>query len=172
MKWVCTVVLIYLSSIALALSNEILLYLNPEARKAPAVYLKDIAKVESVSPEDIGAILIPERLYNDGYIDADEIRNFMIEENIKGTIRIFGSAVRIRDDAAVAQKEDSKNEADIAIQHGDRVDIIVRKKGITVQTAGTALTAGKKGDKVFVKTVNARRLPGKITGRGEVEVDL
>lgn len=150
--------------------GEIRLYLNPEVTDSSSLRLCDIAKIEYDEQGDIASMVIPESFCQDGYIEASEVRALLGETQKDVSIKIFGSAVRIRSAAMKNDDTDAISTGEIAIQNGDRVDVILRHKGIVVRTFGTALTDGKKGDRVFVKTAQAKRLAGKIAGRGTVEV--
>lgn len=56
------------------------------------------------------------------------------------------------------------------ISAGDVVDVIYNGPGVSIKTHGTAAGHGKKGDELFVRLDNRRRLHGIITGPNTVMV--
>lgn len=170
MKCWGTYILILYSAAALAMPGEIRIYLNPDVAETASLRLADIAKIEAAEQNDIAEIVIPERIYRDGYVEASEVRALLNEACPGLTIRVFGSAVRVTSKTDEENAGGKSRDGELAMQNGDRVDVVLRHKGIVVRTFGTALSDGKKGDRVFVKTANSKRLSGKIAGRGMVEV--
>ncbi len=167
MKWWSACILIACSAAAIAMPGEIRVYLNPDVRVGSALCLGDVATIEADPDNDVATIAIPEQLYNDGYLEASEIRALLNSTHPALIVRVFGSAVRITPQTS---KETAEADSATSVLHGDRVDVVLRHKGITVRTFGTALSDGKKGDRVFVKTAHAKRLTGKIAGKSVVEI--
>lgn len=53
---------------------------------------------------------------------------------------------------------------------GDAVDVVYSAPGVTIRVRGTAIGRGSKGDDVYVKLDNRRRLRGVVTGPNSVRV--
>lgn len=56
------------------------------------------------------------------------------------------------------------------INAGDAVDVIYSTPGVAIRLRGTAIGRGSKGDEVYVKLDNRRRLHGVIAGPNTVRV--
>lgn len=56
------------------------------------------------------------------------------------------------------------------VSAGDAVDVIYSTPGVTIRVRGTAIGRGSKGDEVYVKLNNRRRLHGIIAGPNTVRV--
>lgn len=56
------------------------------------------------------------------------------------------------------------------VRAGDAVDVIYSTPGVSIRVRGTAIGRGSKGDEVYVKLDNRRRLHGVIMGPNIVRV--
>ena len=56
------------------------------------------------------------------------------------------------------------------VNAGDAVDVVYNGPGVSIKTHGTAAGHGRKGDEVFVRLDNRRRLHGIITAQNTVTV--
>lgn len=56
------------------------------------------------------------------------------------------------------------------VNAGDDVDVVYNGPGVSIRTHGTAAGHGKKGDDIFVRLDNRRRLHGIVTGPNTVTV--
>jgi flagella basal body P-ring formation protein FlgA len=56
------------------------------------------------------------------------------------------------------------------VSAGDPVDVIYSAPGVSIRVRGTAIGRGSKGDEVYVKLDNRRRLHGVISGPNTVRV--
>ena len=56
------------------------------------------------------------------------------------------------------------------ISAGDAVDVIYSTPGVAIRVRGTAIGRGGKGDEVYVRLDNRRRLRGIIDGPNTVRV--
>ncbi len=170
MKWLSACLLVAYSAAGIAMEGEIRVYLNPDAGASTILCLGDVANVEAAEQSDIADIVIPEPLYHDGYLEASEVRGLLNKIHPGLAIRVFGSAVRIVKKRANESTHNNSADEKFTMRNGDIVDVVLRHKGIVVRTFGTALSDGKKGDRIIVKTAHSRRLSGKVSGRGMVEV--
>ncbi|MCX7678948.1 MAG: flagella basal body P-ring formation protein FlgA [Spirochaetes bacterium] len=153
-----------------AMGGEVRIYLNSEITAAPIIRIGEIAIIETNEKIDISNIVIPPETFADGYIESGEVRELISSRYDGLFVRIVGHAVRVK--SIGERKSDSEMSTinDDEIKNGERVEVVLQKKGITVKTFGTALNDGKKGDSIFVKTDQSKRIFGKIVGRGTIEV--
>jgi len=152
-------------------AREVRVYLNPSVAAAGALTLGDVARVDADDADSLAALPLDASVYADGFIDSGEIRA-AVSGRTTGLLRIFGTAIRVRPPEIRGETDAIPVIGESAVKNGDRVDVMVRKNGIVIRAAGTALAEGNVGDRVFIRTGNSRRIRGVIAGRGLVEVNL
>ncbi len=153
-------------------ADEVRVYLYPSVTTSEALSLGDVARLEADEADSLSALPLDPSIYADGFIDAGEVRAFL-SGRTAGILRIFGTAVRVRAPGQSPEEGPAATEfAGPAVHNGERVDVLIRRRGIVIQAPGTALADGKLGDRVFIRTDNSRRIRGVIAGRGLVEVEF
>jgi hypothetical protein len=134
--------------------------------------LLDVARIvgDEASSAAISAIPIEPSYYADRLIDRSEIR-LILHNAVSDNLRIYGSAVRIRNISPVINQSDfhTKVHRD-RIKSGEKVTVIIRKNGIMIQSLATAIESGKSGDIIRVKLKDTRKIKGRISREGDIEV--
>ncbi len=155
---------------------EIKIFLKPKAIISQSgLTLCDIASVEGNNSETdrIKNINIDSDLFTDGYIDKKEIFTLLKSQKEDSCI-IYGNAVRIVPGELQTDNLSGKN--DLRLKKGDRVDVIVNNKGISLKLKGIAVNEGKFNEEITVKIENksafAKFIKVKIIGRDTVEVNI
>jgi hypothetical protein len=164
-------VIILLSS---ALYAELNIYLMPrfdldESAEKKSIKLTDISQVDG-TPEDIASfkkIIIPAKIYADGYIDRSEVLDF-VKSRYTGDVSVYGTSVKINRINPEGEKENELYE----VKSGSIVSFIVINNGITVRSQGTAVESGKTGDIIQVKFKKSRTAKGKVVTDKIVELEL
>ncbi|MFH0976337.1 MAG: flagella basal body P-ring formation protein FlgA [Spirochaetota bacterium] len=168
-------VLVSICFISSALNAEIKLYLKPAfTLVSDNTLLSDIAAIEGnySEIEKIKSVSIGTELYSDGYVDRKEILSLLkyTEENIS----IYGNAVRVISSPQTEKAISSQN--DFLVKKGDRVEIIVLNKGISLMLRGIVLNEGRMNEEILVRPDRSRsvsrQLKGKVKGKDRVEVKL
>ncbi len=156
-------------------AGDVTIYLHPNAELGErAIRVGDLGGIEGdeARTEGISAITVDPRFLEDGLIDRSEIRE-MLKERREDSVRIIGNAVRItakRDGKTPEQKDTQAAVTDGSVKSGDKVTIMINRKGISLQTGATALEDGKTGDTIRMRLKNAREVRGRVSGTGDVEV--
>ncbi|MBN1500947.1 MAG: flagella basal body P-ring formation protein FlgA [Spirochaetes bacterium] len=131
--------------------------------KSDKLYLKDVA---SFSRKDIMETEIPLAVYEDGFVDKREIMD-LVKSVTDETFFIYGSAVRILPDSQV---NDVRNQ--FYVRRGDTVDILIKRKSISIEMIGKVLINARIGQKVNVEVDNKKILNGILKEGKLVEVIL
>lgn len=166
---VCSILLF--SSFAAYSQVEMYLYPNINTDKQQLQFF-DIARIvgDETIRESIGAITIDPACYADNLVDRSEIRR-MLQNISQDNLRIYGSAVRIRYIRPVTNRTDFKNSVHRdRIRSGEKVSVIIRRNGLMIQTPATAIGNGKRGDFIKVKLKDSRKIKGRISSDGDIEV--
>ncbi len=157
-------------------AGEITIYLHPNAELGErAVRIGDLGSVEGdeAGTEAISSIAVDPRFFEDGLIDRSEIRE-MVKDRPENHVRIVGNAVRITAKRAEKTPEQNGTRAaaitDGNVKSGDKVTLMINRKGISLQTGATALEDGKAGDTIRMRLKNAREVRGRVSASGDVEV--
>ncbi len=169
----------FISSSALSAEVEIYLFSNIETAN-DKIMLGDISRINAdiEKSKAVSSIIIDKKIYSDGFIDRSEIRN-LVKDKINDRIFIYGNAVRIVQ--KIEEKAEEKSDQDIetkekiipiSVKNGDRVELIVHKKGIIVQTDGTAIEDGRTGESIKIMLKGSKKLKGKVVRKGIIEINL
>ncbi len=157
-------------------AGEATIYLHPNADLGErAMRIGDLGSIEGDESqiEEISGMTVDPRFFEDGLIDRSEIRE-MIKERRGESVRIIGNAVRItaKREAKTAGRQEAQTmpPADGTVKSGDKVTIMINRKGICLQTGATALEDGKAGDTIRMRLKNAREVRGRVSAAGDVEV--
>ncbi len=175
-----TVLFIQVDSIA---DINMFLFQNVEINKIEDdLALTDIARFDGnySSTSKFCDIKIDKELYSDGYIDRKELSD-LLRKNVDDLFFIYGSAIKViekNDDSDMHIEEDNYYFGEeYLVKRGDRVNLVVTKRGIKVELKGSVMEDGKKGDEI---TVRMKSFPGKrsksvrgiVRSKGLVEVVL
>ncbi len=144
--------------------------------------IADIARIDGDNTDltKICNIKVKSELYSDGYIDRKELSN-LLSSNVNDLFFIYGNAIRVIDkDKFIEERaEFAYNfiEEEILVRRGERVSLVVIKRGISVELTGRVMKDGKKGEEITVrmKPLTGRRsrlVKGIVRSRGLVEVVL
>ena len=167
--------IIFLLIIHETLFAEIKIFLFPRIEiEDDNIAIRDIAVIDgsSLSLDKIGKIEITKELYGDGYLDRKEL-GILLRKNIRDTVFIYGNAVRIfRRIEAKDNEEEISDDGEIVVKAGERVSLIIKKKGITVELLGTVVEEGRQGEDIKVKLKDFRVVRGRLKKRRLVEVTL
>jgi len=109
-------------------------------------------------------------LLSDGLLDRSELLSVLrtvTDENII----IYGSATRIND-ASKNPADKNGTRSDIRVNRGDMVTVIVNNGGIIIETRGKVVNPGAHGQRVEVELQGKKRIHGKVSGQGIIEVAL
>jgi hypothetical protein len=137
--------------------------------------LSDIALVESNNSdiEKIRNINIEHEIFSDGYIDKKEILSIIKKYTEDNTI-IYGNAVRVITKIQSAKTLADKN--NVLLKKGNKVEIIVNNKGISLILKGIAVDEGRFNEEITVKVQNkfalTKLLKAKVIGKDLVEVNI
>ena len=171
------------SSIPASAEIKLILSSRYEIKNTGArVLLGDIAKIEGSTDacQKLNDLIIEPDIYIDGYIDRNEIIE-LVKSNIDDIFIIYGNAVRIvkNNDAISADIRiiNDIKDADYLVKKGDAANLILVRRGISIELYGKAMNDGKLGDIISVelKLMNSSRtklVKGKVSARNQIEVDL
>jgi len=140
------------------------------------IALRNVAHVfgNSVSLDEIRGITISEELYSDGYIDRRELGE-LLRKKTNDSVYIIGNAVRIvRTDLDLELRAEDTCAGGVLVRKGEVVNLIVRKKGISIRLIGKAMEDRREGEEINVKMRSSRGrgskiVKGRVKGCGEVE---
>lgn len=154
---------------------EVVVLLLPRAAAVGSLRVRDLARVDALDRVRgaVENIEVPEKLYQDGYLDRREIGE-LIRAHVKDLVLIYGNAVKIsakEGNAARGKKAGSSSKHPV-IKSGEQVNIVVRKNGISVLLTGTALGSGKVGETLSVRLKDAKKLNGIVREDKTVQVQL
>jgi len=162
-----------LVSISLKAYGRVELYLYPNINTAKQqLQMCDIARIvgDEETRTAIGTITIDPVFYADRLVDRSEIRR-ILHNAAPDELRIYGSAVRIRTILPATNRKDFRNSVRRdRIRSGEKVTVIIRKNGVMIQTLATAVENGKRGDIIRVKMKDARKIKGRVSRDGDIEV--
>lgn len=134
--------------------------------------LLDVARIvaDDATRTALGAITIEPAYYADMLLDRSEIRR-ILNNTDSDNLRIYGSAVRIRNVSPVINRSDFQTKVHRdRIKSGEKVTVIIRKNGVMIQSLATAIESGKSGDIIRVKLKDTRKIKGRISREGDIEV--
>lgn len=150
---------------------KLFLYSNAPAGKSPLT-IGSVAQVEGEEKlaVQVRAIQIPDRITSDGYIDRGELSG-LISRLCDDTITIYGNSVYVAPKKS-AQKTREQLAEENMLHAGDAVEVVIKRRGVTIEIIATALADAKPGDRVNVKFKNNRQLRGILNSSRVVEVKL
>ncbi|MBN2401249.1 MAG: flagella basal body P-ring formation protein FlgA [Spirochaetes bacterium] len=156
-------------------SADIKLILFPKITAENNLLLGDIALIDSDRSDikQIKKINIECEIYSDGYIDKKEILS-ILKSYTEESISIYGNAVRVinnsSNDITIVDHDE------LFLKKGDRVEVVVNNKGISLVLKGIAVNDGKLNDEITVRITNKltmkKFIKAKIIGRERVEVNI
>ncbi len=141
---------------------KIFLY-SQHRMKEENLYLKDLASFDN---KTLMEIEIPSAVYEDGFVDKKEIMD-IVKSATDEAFFIYGSAVRILPDTEVNDVRDQ-----FYVHRGDTVDIVIKRKSISIEMIGKVLINARIGQKVNVEVDNKKILNGILLKGKVVEVIL
>lgn len=141
---------------------ETSLFLYPKISQKTKITISDIAKIESGSStvKLLGDVVIEPQLYRDGFIDRSELYA-LLRKYTSETVFVYGYATRVISESIQSEKKES-----IVIKQGQHVKVIVKYKGITIETSGIAQRTGSSGDRIPVKMNKKKIIQCKILYNG------
>ena len=150
---------------------KLFLYSNAPAG-SNSLTVGSIAQVEgdAAAAAQVRAIQIPERILSDGYIDRSELFS-LISRSCDDMITIYGNGVRVEPGQSAQKKRDKISEENM-LHAGDAVEVVINRRGVSIEIIATALADAKPGDRVNVKFKNSRQLRGILNSSRIVEVQL
>ncbi len=161
--------------------GEIKLFLRPKVIAVNDLLLSDIASVEAgqANADNINKIIIESSAYSDGYIEKRELAS-LLKRYTDENIIIYGNAVKVFIDGQHSEliPDIQQNQInDFILRKGDRVDIVVKKNGISILLKGTAVNEGKINDEVSIKLedksgILSKLVKGKVKSRDLVEINI
>jgi hypothetical protein len=157
-------------------NGEIRLILKSKATaNGTNLYLSDIASLEGNNSEieQIRNLFIMPEIYSDGYIDKKEIF-ILLKNHTSANCIIYGNAVRVV--SVESQDKIVSVQSDFLLKKGDRIEVTINNKGISLILKGIAVNEGKFNNEIIVKIDNksafSKLIKGKITGKDTVEVNI
>jgi len=152
---------------------DVVIYLKSQVTPNSAtIKVKHLAIVDG-SPETgkkIRDIVIDDTLLSDGLIDRAELLSVLRTVTDENVI-IYGSATRVTT-ASKSLTGKIDQPGDIRVNRGDMVTVILNNGGIIIETRGKVVNPGTRGQRVEVELQGKKRIHGKVSGPGMVEVAL
>jgi flagella basal body P-ring formation protein FlgA len=152
---------------------DVVIYLKSQVTpQSEIIKVKHLAIVDG-SPDTgkkIRDMVIEDTLLSDGLIDRAELLSVLRSVTDENII-IYGSATRV----TTASKNPSgktNRRSDIRVNRGDMVTVIVNNGGIVIETRGKVVNPGARGQRVEVELQGKKKIHGKVSGPGMVEVAL
>ena len=155
--------------IPVILSADIKIFLYPNAAHDPGpVRIADIAFVDGSSAESarVRETVIDRRYYSDSMIDARELKESLSSVSSEPVI-IYGTCVRL-----TPKESDEKPVREIIVYKGDKVEVHVKRRGITLEFSGTAQKDAASGDRVTVELGKKEFIRGILNDEKTVEVGI
>lgn len=167
------VFLLLLLLLPLSVSARVNIYLFPEVETDKNnLVLSDIAGIEGDQTEQVSAITIPKLLYKDFIVDRKELNDFLAV-SLNQAFAIFGNGARLTfKKKETPVPEVLKEEKPVIVKKGDYVDLIIKKKGISIEMTGKSLQNGTADDEISIRLRNGKILKGKPFSAGRVVVVL
>jgi hypothetical protein len=163
---------ILLVGIASAASAEVKLILFPRCEgTGGSLPVSSIAWADGDEEEaaKVRAVRIDEKYYKDGYIDRTKLTAVLKRAGF-AQVSIVGSSIRVtKPDRA---KIDLEELAEQSVKRGDAVKVLVKGKGISVETHGTVSADALPGDEVQVELSRKKSIKGTLCNEHCVEVRL
>jgi hypothetical protein len=157
-------------------SAEIRLFLQPKVMtEGNNLLLSDIASIEGncSNIEQIKNISIEREIFSDGYIDKKEITSLLKKYNEDNFI-VYGNAVHVITNLQTDITSSEQN--DLILKKGDRVEIILNNKGVSLILKGIVVNEGRINEEITVRIENklalTKVLKAKVIGKDLVEVNI
>ena len=152
-----------------AASADVKIFLYPRCEGEGSILLSSAAWIEGDADETarLRALSIEKRFFKDGYLDRRELTQ-ILKERFSGSYTIIGSSVRVS--APAAEEIDIEELAEQAVKKGDAVKVLVRRKGITLETHGIVTADALPGDEVAVEVGKKKMVKGVLKEEHVVEV--
>ncbi len=151
------------------LMADIKVFLYPNAaHDSSAVKVSDIAFVEggSTEGERVRESVIDRKYYSDSIIDLRELKEALNGISSEPII-IYGSGVRL-----IPKEKDEKPPREIIVFKGDKVDVVVKRKGIVLEFMGIAQKDAASGDRVTVELGKKGYIKGILSAEKVVEIGI
>ncbi|GEM_PF-776117 len=167
------VFLLLMLLLPLSASARVSIYLIPEVETYNrSLTLADIAGLEGDLDEQAGLLAIPPSLYKDLIVDRSELNDYL-SMSLNRTFTIFGNGVKLSFKSNIPDESlVIKDEKPVIVKKGENVDLVIRKKGISIEMSGKSLQNGTEDDEISVRLKNGKILKGKPLGAGRVAVHL
>jgi hypothetical protein len=146
---------------------DVRIFFYPTVEHGPdAVRVSAIAFVEGSgdAAERVRNTVLDRRLYQDSLIDRRELAEALAGV-VSEPVLIFGSACRI-----IPVEEDRKPPREVIVFKGERVGVVVKRKGVTVEFSGVAQSDGAEGDRMAVALGKKGVIKGRLAADKSVEV--
>ena len=131
------------------------------------VRITDVARInaDTVTSKKIGALIVPDKLYKDGFIDRQEIMSLL---NVNGfsDCLIYGNAIRIVEPRMYSEARVPRVPV---ILRGATVTLIMKNKGIRLTIKGIAQENGSPGDSIKVRVRKGQIVNSKVIDKETVE---
>ena len=151
------------------LMADIKVFLYPNAaHDSSAVKVSDIAFVEggNTEVERVRESVIDRKYYYDSIIDLRELKEALNGISSEPII-IYGSGVRL-----IPKEKEEKPPREIIVFKGDKVDVVVKRKGIILEFMGIAQKDAASGDRVTVELGKKGYIKGILSAEKVVEIGI
>lgn len=151
------------------LMADIKVFLYPNAvHDSSAVKVSDIAFVEGASAEsdNVREAVIDRKYYSDSIIDLRELKEALKDISSEPVI-IYGNGVRLS-----PKEKEEKPPREIIVFKGDKVDVVVKRKGIILEFMGIAQKDAASGDRVTVELGKKGFIKGILSPDKVVEIGI
>lgn len=149
-------------------SAGVTLLLNPNySSMGSDIRINDVARLngDTAASERIGALIVPDEMYKDGFIDRQEIMTLLNGNGFSDCL-IYGNAIRIVEPQMYSEAQVPRMPV---ISRGAAVTLIMKNKGITLTVKGIAQESGSPGDSIKVKVRKGQMVSGKVIDNETVE---
>lgn len=156
---------------AAAASADVKLFLYPRCEGEGTLCVAAVAWVDG-DAEDVAkvrAVRIDSKYFRDGFVDRSELTAILKRSAVEG-FSIVGSSVRIT--KPDREKIDVEELAAQSVKRGDAVKVMVKGRGISVETRGTASADALPGDELVVELARKKNVKGILCSEHLVEVRL
>lgn len=163
-------ILLAATATATAFPHEAELYLLPRVERGGAVLaISDIAMIRGngEAAARIGSLEIDPRLHADGYLDRRDITEALLAGGAE-KVRIHGGGVRV----VSLHGEDLHARSAPVIRRGAEVTFRAVRGGVRVETKGTAMGDGARGEIISVQVKGKTVSRGKVVDERTVELAL
>jgi hypothetical protein len=168
-KLTAAVFLIFLYLVPHSVYAMIKVFLLPRVvHEGKALQVQDVANVtgDLILLDKIKNTVIEPEIYKDGFIERKELFELLKKSTAVSPL-IFGSAVRVvpAGDSALTPTTDQASREQTFIKKGDTVDVIIRRKNISIEMIGVSMVDATEGETVTVELQNRKQVKGVLKKR-------